>query len=273
MAAWLSKPAEHERDTLMRSSIALYDALASEYDAHWEAPHRRAYDDLAWEYVQPLLPAFPGRVIDAGCGNGRWAARIADLGHAVIGIEQAPAMASAAQASVRTDRFQLIEGSMEKVELPEGRADLVLALGSLQYTLDPERMIRRFARWTHPGGAVAVLVDSQVALVLELLASGKHREALQRLETRMGTWVQGEESADNHQLDRDRLVDAFRDAGLTAIRAHCLLVGASAFGLQRLIESLTQDWEGQMALERRLAESFLLADLGKQLLVCGRRTS
>jgi hypothetical protein len=40
-----------------------------------------------------------------------------------------------------------------------------------------------------------------------------------------------------------------------------------------LIESLTQDWEGQMALERRLAESFLLADLGKQLLVTGRRPS
>lgn len=118
-----------------------------------------------------------------------------------------------------------------------------------------------------------MLVDSQVALVLELLASGKHGEALGRVETRMGTWVQGEESADNHQLDRDRLVDAFQRAGLTGIRAHGLLVGASAFGLQRLIENLRRDWSGQMALERRLAESFLLADLGKQLLVCGRRTS
>jgi SAM-dependent methyltransferase len=257
----------------MRSSIALYNALAPDYDAHWEAPHRRAYDDLAWEHVQPLLPAVPGRVIDAGCGNGRWAARIAGLGHSVIGIEQAPAMASAARASLRTERFQLIEGSMEEVELPEGRADLVLALGSLQYTVDPEHMIGRFARWTCRGGAVVVLVDSQVALVLELLSSGKRKEALQRLKTRMGTWVQGEESADNHQLDRDRLVDAFEDAGLTGIRAHGLLVGASAFGLQRLIEGLTQDWDGQMALERRLADSFLLADLGKQLLVSGRRAS
>jgi SAM-dependent methyltransferase len=257
----------------MRSSIALYNALASGYDAHWDAPHRRAYDDLAWEFVQPLLPAVPGQVIDAGCGIGRWAARIVGLGHTVIGIEQAPAMAKAARASMRTDRFQLIEGSMEDVELPEGRADLVLALGSLQYTLDPEHMIERFARWTRAGGAVAVLADSQVALVLELVASGKREEALQRLETRMGTWVQGEESADNHQLDRDRLVDAFRRAGLTGIHARGLLVGASVFGLQRLSESLTQDWDRQMALERRLAESFLLADLGKQLLVSGRRAS
>jgi hypothetical protein len=109
--------------------------------------------------------------------------------------------------------------------------------------------------------------------LLELVASGKREEALQRLETRMGTWVQGEESADNHQLDRDRLVDAFRRAGLSGIRARGLLVGASAFGVQRLIERLKQDWDGQMALERRLAESFLLADLGKQLLVSGRQAS
>ena len=134
----------------MRSSIALYDALASDYDAHWQAPHRRAYDDLAWEYVQPLLPAGAGRVIDAGCGNGRWAKRISGLGHSVIGIEQAPAMIDAARTIVQTARFQLIEGSMETVEVPEARADLVLAMGSLQYTLDPERMIERFARWFAP---------------------------------------------------------------------------------------------------------------------------
>lgn len=257
----------------MKSSIPLYNALASDYGVHWEAPHRRAYDDLAWEFVRPLLPDSPGLVIDAGCGVGRWAKRIVGLGHTVIGIEQAPAMAEVARAGLAEDRFELIEGPMEEVDLPEGRADLVIALGSLQYTPDPEHMVGRLARWTRAGGAVAALVDSQVALVLELLAAGKREEALQRLETRMGTWIQGGESADNHQIDRDRLVDAFRRAGLSGIRARGLLVGASAFGLQRLVESLAQDRDRQMALERRLAESFLLADLGKQLLVSGRRAS
>ena len=32
----------------MRPSAPLYDALAVDYDAHFAAPHRRAYDDLAW---------------------------------------------------------------------------------------------------------------------------------------------------------------------------------------------------------------------------------
>jgi SAM-dependent methyltransferase len=257
----------------MRSSVPLYDALAADYDAHWQAPHRRAYDDLAWEFVQPLLPAVPGRVIDAGCGVGRWAARLVGLGHHVVGIEQAPAMAAAARERLRTDRFELIEAPMEAVERPEGQADLILALGSLQYTRDPETMIERFARWTRAGGSVVVLVDSLVALVLELVAAGKPGEALQRLETRKGTWVQGKHRADNHQLDRDRLVEAFRRAGLTDVSVRGLLVGASALGRPRLTESLARDWDRQMELERRLAASPLLADLGKQLLVSGRRAS
>jgi ubiquinone/menaquinone biosynthesis C-methylase UbiE len=157
----------------MRSSISLFNTLAAGYDAHFEALHRRAYDDLAWEFVQPLLPAVPGCVIDAGCGVGRWAERLVALGHHIVGIEQAPAMADVARARLPTDRFELIEGSMEAVELPEGQADLVLALGSLQYTVDPEHMIERFARWTRVGGSVVVLVDSLVALVLELVAAGK----------------------------------------------------------------------------------------------------
>jgi hypothetical protein len=56
-----------------------------------------------------------------------------------------------------------------------------------------------------PGGSVVVVVDSLVALVLELLAPGKEDEALLQLETRRGTWVQGDLQADHHLFDRDGL--------------------------------------------------------------------
>ena len=255
----------------MQSSIPFFNALAASYDAHFEAPHRRAYDDLAWEFIQPLLPAGPGRIIDAGCGIGRWAERLGALGHHVIGIEQAPAMAEMARARLPEDRFSLIEGSMEAVVLPKGQADLSLALGSLQYTPDPENMVQRLTQWTRVGGWIVVLVDSLVALVLELAASDKPDQGLRRLQTRIGTWDQGDHSADYHLFDRDRLVTAFRRAGLTGVCARGLLVGASAYGRRQLIERLTHSWDRQMLLERRFAQDPLLADLGKQLLVSGRR--
>jgi SAM-dependent methyltransferase len=255
----------------MQSSVPLFNELAADYDAHFDAPHRRAYDLLAWEIVQPLLPKASGRIIDAGCGVGRWAQRLIALGHSVIGIEQAPAMAAAARARLPADRFELIEGAMENVDLPSGRADLTMALGSLQYVVDPEQMIRRLASWTRADGHVVVLVDSLVALVLELLASGKSDEALICLETRKGRWFQGEHYADNHQLDHDRMVAAFQGAGLTNVSARGLLVGASALGRQKLADRLTENWDEQISTERELAAHSLLADLGKQLLVFGRK--
>src|SRR5215468_7076805 len=82
-----------------RDSAALYSAFAPHWDQCFDAAnHRNAYELLAWEYVTGLLPPAPGLIVDVGCGTGRWAGRFLALGHRVIGIEHAPAMASAVRA-------------------------------------------------------------------------------------------------------------------------------------------------------------------------------
>src|SRR5262249_51791843 len=133
----------------MRSSKPLFDELAASYDAHFDVPHRRAYDDLAWEHVVGLLPprGEHALVVDAGCGVGRWAERLVALGHRVIGIEQAPAMGAAARSRGLGPAFTVVEGAMEDVELGQPDADVVLAMGSLQYTRDPEEAIVHLAAW------------------------------------------------------------------------------------------------------------------------------
>jgi ubiquinone/menaquinone biosynthesis C-methylase UbiE len=259
----------------MRSCIPLYNSLASDFDAFFAVPHRRAYDDLAWEKILPLLPAESGIVVDVGCGVGRWAERFLALGHFFIGIEQAPAMMAVARQRLQTSlpdgMVEWIEGPMEEINLPDSKAHLVVAMGSVQYSSEPEQMIKRFAKWTQPGGWVAILVDSLVALVLELIASGKEAEALKRLETGIAVWRQEDQQAEYHLFDRLRLEEAFDDAGLTAITSCGLLVGASALGRDRLTSRLLEETERQIALERKLASHELLADVGKQILVYGQR--
>lgn len=253
----------------MRPSAPLFDALAAEYDEHFAVPHRAAYDELAWERMTALLPERPGLVVDAGCGVGRWAERLIQMGHSVIGIEPAPSMAQAARQRNLGDRFTLIEGRMEDVEL-EAQADVVMAMGSLQYTRDPEAAVTRLARWTRSGGTVLVLVDSLVALAIELLRAGKKEEALERLRTHQGVWRTDGQSADLHLLHRERLEAAFTEAGLEDIRAFGLLVGASIAGRDQLTRDLNEDPEARLTSERELAAFPQVADLGKQLLVEGR---
>jgi SAM-dependent methyltransferase len=254
----------------MRPSAPLYDALAADYDAHFAVPHRRAYDDLAWEACAALVPR-AATVVDVGCGVGRWAARLVAAGHRVIGVEPAPGMAAHARARLAGTDFALLETGVEQAQLPAGAADVVLAMGSLQYAADPVAAIARCAEWVRPGGAVCVLVDSRQALVLELLAAGRPDEALQRLHTRRGRWQVDGYAADMHLLDAAELAAAAHAAGLMVDRVAGLLVGASVHGRRDLQTRLQRDYAAQLTHERRLAAEPSLADLGKQLLLTAHR--
>jgi SAM-dependent methyltransferase len=255
----------------MRPSQALYSALAPSYGEHFEVPHRRAYDALAWERVRRMLPE-RGPVIDAGCGVGRWVGRLLGLGYEVIGIEQAPGMIDQARRAGYGPGFTLIEGSMETADLPEAAAGMVLALGSLQYTANPAVTLQRLAGWVRPGGTVVALVDSLLALVIELLRDGRAEEAVERLRTRMGCWTVAGHDAEMHLVDAGRLRQAFEGAGLRNIEVTGLLSTAAPLGRERLGERLAHNWDGHLALERELSAYPVLADLGKQLLATGSKT-
>jgi SAM-dependent methyltransferase len=250
----------------MRPSAPLYDALAGSYDEHFAAPHRRAYDDLAWEITVARIE--PGAsVIDVGCGVGRWAARLVAAGHPVTGIEPAPRMADAVEQRIGPG-FTLIRAGVEDAD--PAPADVVLAMGSLQYAADPVAAIARCASWLRPRGRLCVLVDSRQALVLELLAAGRTDEALERSHTRRGVWRLGELSAEMHLFDAAELRAAVEAAGLVVERLAGLLVGASVFGRDGLADRLARDYPGALAVERRMAAEPTLTDLGKQLIVVGR---
>ncbi len=254
------------------SSTTLYDALAPDYDAFFAEPgYRRAYDQLAGEYVGRLLPRNPGTIVDAGYGTARWGRRWLDLGHRVIGIEQSPEMVAGLRRRNLGERFTLIAGNMEQAEIAPASADLVVALGSIQYVADPKAMLRRFAEWVRPGGHVCVYTDSLTALVLELLRMGKTDEALQRLQTRRGVFRQGDSAAELHLFDRAGLEALFAGAGLVDVSCHGLLVTASAWDKARSGAAALADEADFLALERRLMADPAMADAGKHIIVSGRR--
>ncbi len=263
----------------LRPSAPLYDALAADYEQHFAAPHRRLYDELAWERVTAFLndPSVDGGpVVDAGCGIGRWARPLAQRGHVVIGVEHAPTMLHELRSAAPIPGFRVVEGSIDTLSRNtvvgphSSGAQLVLAMGSVQYTQRPASTISNLASWLRPGGVLAVLVDSLVGLVLELIGDGREAEAAKRLATGRGVWrIRGRE-ADLHLLDRDQLVGAFAGAGLEDITASGLLVTAAALGKGRLQEVLEADFDECLATERRWADDPRLADVGKQLLVTGR---
>jgi len=258
-------------------SSAVFDRLASGYDGHFEVPHRKLYDELAWDQVAALLPGRPGLVIDAGCGTGRWAPRLAELGHRVIGVEVSKEMASAAAARARglpDGSFTVLHADIAEVELEAGMADVVLAMGSLQYTVNPADVLKRFAAWLRPGGHATVLVDSLVGLIVELLAAGRSDEAVARATSKRAIWSPNEAPGTHtrlHLFNRSDLEALFSDAAFVDVRSAGLLVETVCRGDARSVPRGGEDWRRRRSSELRLTGIDVLADLGKHLMVTGRQ--
>lgn len=114
--------------------------------------------------LRPWLHVDPGcRVLDVGCGVGRWSRLLAARGAQVTGIDLSPTMIEeaerrAAQAGV-ADRctFHVQDVSDLRVR---GQFDLVLAVTVLQHILDPAGLRAAVLAMTQrlaPGGRIVLL--------------------------------------------------------------------------------------------------------------------
>ena len=145
------------------------DATAPAY-AKW-APN---YDDpdnglfaMDEPIIDEILDGLPvGDALDAACGTGRLAARLADRGFRVTGIDGSAEMLELARTRLPGARFS--EGDLGSLPLPDGAVDLVTTALALTHVPDLRPVYAEFARVLRPGGS---LVVSDVHPDLVLLGS------------------------------------------------------------------------------------------------------
>lgn len=138
-----------------------------EVDA-WAQVHRdRHLKALSW--VESLgLPA-GARVLEVGCGAGRFAVDLARRGFSVMAIDPASAMVEqgrrhAEEAGLGADRLTVALGDASALAFADQTFDLVVALGVLPWLEDPRQAMREMARVTRRGGYVLLTEDNLLRL-------------------------------------------------------------------------------------------------------------
>ncbi len=112
---------------------------------------------------------YPGRrVLDAGCGHGRYVAAFASLGATVVGLDAGRGPEESG-APLDDPRIAFVEGSVLALPFQDAVFDLAFSDGVIHHTPDPARAYRELARVVRPGGAVYVWVYPR---------EGRLREAL-----------------------------------------------------------------------------------------------
>ena len=96
---------------------------------------------------------------DLGCGAGMAAARAADRGAKVSGLDAAENLLAIAKSRVPSGHFLL--GDLEELPFSDAEFDLVTGFNSFQFAADPVVALRRHAVSPKPTGRVVIMTWGQ----------------------------------------------------------------------------------------------------------------
>jgi ubiquinone/menaquinone biosynthesis C-methylase UbiE len=135
--------------------------------------------------VADLAEVGPGdRVVDVGCGPGRFLREAAERGAEAVGVEPSAQMRRVAgwrtPASLRP-HVRVVDGTAERLPLEDGGATVASAVASYHHWTDPDAGLAELRRVLRPGGRL---------LIAERLARSGGRTRRHAL-----TWEQGQELA------------------------------------------------------------------------------
>ena len=131
----------------------------------WLAPWG---DPFARERMRRLRFVLPGwRVLDAGCGDGAMAIRLARRGCHVLGLTNEPEAAAAARAEARrlglADKAAFLVHDLRSGPPPERGFDAAVCFDVLEHILDDRSALGNIVAAVRPGGVVGITVPDRSA--------------------------------------------------------------------------------------------------------------
>ncbi len=177
----------------MPSTKPLFDdpRVRDPYLEHYETIRGQVRTAVVHRHLEAVLEGLAAnrlRILDVGCGDGRDAAWLAELGHEVIGLDSSRKMIDRAEeryAGISFDGSLTFSRGTQKqalIEFGPGAFDLVLSHGVIMYQADPQRFIADHLALVDDDGMLSLLAKNADALVHRAAREASLDEALQLLD-------------------------------------------------------------------------------------------
>lgn len=202
--------------------VDLYRAWSATYDQS-SRPVRAVEQPVVFALLEQ---SSPGRALDAACGTGRHAQRLAQLGHQVTGVDISPDMLERARELVPEARFEV--GDVRNLPVPSASMDLAVCGLALDHLPTLKAPVAELARVVRPGGRVLI---SDVHPMVSALSGAAHVQL-----------PQGQRGVvRNHAHLHSEYLDAFAQAGLDVVRCLEPLYGPEEVALKRTAMALVPE--------------------------------
>lgn len=121
------------------------------------------HETLAGRLIRPRAFDVRGckRILDAGCGNGRYTKfilRQADADALITGFDLSRHMLRRARRRLKSDRVGHVSADLTRLPYPDAFFDAVICGWVLEHLPDPRPGLRQLARVLQPGGKLLLLV-------------------------------------------------------------------------------------------------------------------
>jgi ubiquinone/menaquinone biosynthesis C-methylase UbiE len=153
----------HPNDQIESEKVAFerhYDIEATSYDQHrYACLCKRMISELQQEFVIRMLHDAE-RVLDAGCGTGRFTIPLARQGIQVVALDASKEMLTVARRKAEQakviHRIEFVLGDVENLDFANGGFDGAISIAVLRHFPSPAQGIAELTRVVRPGGTLIV---------------------------------------------------------------------------------------------------------------------
>jgi len=153
------------RDALFGNGVAsgkdakqVETALSFGFEWHRFPEMYAEWEKQFLDYMRPHAAEFfrGKKVLDAGCGNGRFAYYAAKFGAEVWAIDLGPAVEVANRNTATAGQVQVVQSDLHQPPFALESFDFIYSIGVLHHLPDPEPAFRNLLRFLKPGGEIQI---------------------------------------------------------------------------------------------------------------------